>query len=198
MRPKGKRNTRERILHSMYDLVAVHGYEKTAMSMICEDLDIKKPSIYHYFKSKEMMFISIFEEIVFADERLLFNFDVDKSGYKDELIRVGTDIIDNYENNPALVSVLMELYVQSRRIDTLGAKIKEYDEEYKQYTRDILRRGIELEIFDESFNIKENSELVLNTLQGAEFSIVFDFGLDNKRVWEKVIDSIFKENSDDK
>jgi len=190
---KENRNTRERIMKSMYRLVAIHGYEKTALSMICSELDIKKPSLYYYFKSKEIMFISVFEELVFENDKTEFNFDVTKESYKNELLRTGFATIDIYKEDPLLASVMMEFYIQSKRIESVGIKIKEYDRKYKEYVRDILKLGVRLGVFSKTFNVNENTDLLLNTLQGTEFSIVFDFELDNKRVIEKVVNSMFVE-----
>ncbi|WP_168198247.1 TetR/AcrR family transcriptional regulator [Crassaminicella thermophila] len=49
------------------NLFAVHGYEGTSLSYIAEGVGIKKASIYHYFKSKEDLFLSIFDDILNAE-----------------------------------------------------------------------------------------------------------------------------------
>lgn len=46
------------------NLFAVCGYEGTSLSSIAEGVGIKKASIYHYFKSKEDLFLSIFDDLL--------------------------------------------------------------------------------------------------------------------------------------
>lgn len=185
--------TREKILQSMYKLVAVHGYEKTALSMICKELNIKKPSIYYYFKSKEEMFIKVLEEIIFAKEVSDFDFGVKKMDYKSAIIKMGHDIIKSFESDPMLVAVTMEFYVQSRRINDLTEKIEDFENEYKKYVESILKHGVDIGALNDAFDVKSNTEVLLNVLQGFEFSIVFDVSMNYKKVWELTINRMFKE-----
>ena len=43
----------ERILHTALDLFAVKGYDATAVREICEAAKITKPTLYHFFGSKD-------------------------------------------------------------------------------------------------------------------------------------------------
>ncbi len=43
---------------------AEYGYERTSLALICEDIGIKKQSIYSHFKSKEDLFQIILDQVV--------------------------------------------------------------------------------------------------------------------------------------
>jgi len=54
--------TREKILDVVYDLVYIHGYNGTSMSMILKECGIPKGSLYHFFKSKKEMVLAVLKE----------------------------------------------------------------------------------------------------------------------------------------
>lgn len=54
--------TREKILDVVFELVYIHGYNGTSMSMILKECGIPKGSLYHFFKSKKEMVIAVIRE----------------------------------------------------------------------------------------------------------------------------------------
>jgi len=54
--------TREKILDVVFELVYIHGYNGTSMSMILKNCGIPKGSLYHFFKSKKQMVLAVIEE----------------------------------------------------------------------------------------------------------------------------------------
>ncbi len=59
---KNRQPTREKILDAVFALVYVHGYNGTSMAMILEACQIPKGSLYHHFKSKKEMVLSVVKE----------------------------------------------------------------------------------------------------------------------------------------
>ncbi len=57
-----KPSTREKILDAVFELVYIHGYNGTSMSMILEACQIPKGSLYHHFKSKKEMVLAVIQE----------------------------------------------------------------------------------------------------------------------------------------
>lgn len=57
-------NRRKEILKIARNLFLTKDYEKTTMIDIMEALEIAKGTIYHYFKSKEILFEAVIEDIV--------------------------------------------------------------------------------------------------------------------------------------
>lgn len=54
--------TREKILDVVFELVYIHGYNGTSMSMILKKCGIPKGSLYHFFKSKKEMVLAVIKE----------------------------------------------------------------------------------------------------------------------------------------
>jgi AcrR family transcriptional regulator len=58
---------RQEIVSAARELLQTKEYEKTTMRDIMEKLGIAKGTIYHYFKSKEELFVAVVENIVEED-----------------------------------------------------------------------------------------------------------------------------------
>ncbi|WHY02530.1 TetR/AcrR family transcriptional regulator [Neobacillus sp. DY30] len=56
--------TKDKIIAAAMALFAKNGYEGTALSDIAKEVGIRKPSIYNHFKSKEEIFLKIYEDIL--------------------------------------------------------------------------------------------------------------------------------------
>jgi len=56
-------NTKEKIKYIAFRLFLEKGYEATNIREICEEVGIKPPSLYFYFKSKEDLFFCIYDEV---------------------------------------------------------------------------------------------------------------------------------------
>ncbi|CAL9461863.1 TetR/AcrR family transcriptional regulator [Streptomyces sp. enrichment culture] len=56
-------NTRQRIQEVALELFAEQGYEKTSLREIAERLDVTKAALYYHFKTKEVILVSIFEDL---------------------------------------------------------------------------------------------------------------------------------------
>ncbi|MEU3714072.1 TetR/AcrR family transcriptional regulator [Streptomyces catenulae] len=55
-------NTRRRIQDAALELFSEHGYEKTSLREIAEQLDVTKAALYYHFKTKEDIVIGLFED----------------------------------------------------------------------------------------------------------------------------------------
>ena len=72
---KREQPTREKILDVVFELVYMHGYNGTSMSMILKVCDIPKGSLYHFFKSKKAMVISVIKERLGPKMDIFFTFE---------------------------------------------------------------------------------------------------------------------------
>ncbi len=61
---RGMIMTKEKIIAAALSLFAKSGYEGTSLTEIAKMVGIQKPSIYNHFKSKEEIFLTIFESIL--------------------------------------------------------------------------------------------------------------------------------------
>jgi AcrR family transcriptional regulator len=58
-RPPKQQDQRERILRSAAKAIATVGYEQCSLGDIAEELDLTRPALYHYFRTKQQIFTEI-------------------------------------------------------------------------------------------------------------------------------------------
>lgn len=56
-------DTRQRIQDVALELFAEHGYEKTSLREIAEQLEVTKAALYYHFKTKEDIVLSLFQDL---------------------------------------------------------------------------------------------------------------------------------------
>ncbi len=93
--------TAEKIKQIAQTLFTSHGYEGASLSIIANEVGIKKQSIYTHFKSKEELFLIIFNESVEQELRFVKTFILENksSTLQEILYRFLTEYLERYERN---------------------------------------------------------------------------------------------------
>lgn len=178
--------TRAKILQEAFSLIAMNGYDNTSISAICERVGVKKPTIYYYFKSKEELFITLIEEFSTGDKSIKFNLDVSKDNYAKELMKYGTVFINTYKGQPEFSKFLMELYIQSKRIQGLDSIMDAMNKAFKEELLSIVTLGQRLGVIEKEKN-QIITDLIFTTIQGIEFSLMLGTELNHEGVWREMV-----------
>lgn len=179
-------DTRKKILDTTFKLIAEKGYDKTSVSMICETVGIKKPSLYYYFDSKENLFITLIKEMVLEDTRSSFDFNVSKENFQSELVKYGENSMNMYKEYPEFSNFVMELYIQTKRIKEIGEEIDKMNNSFKERLTNIIICGEELGILNKE-DRDVNCDMIYVTIQGLEFSIIYGREVDQDKVWRNIV-----------
>ncbi len=182
-------DTREKILDSMYHLVATEGYNKASIGKISEMVGIKKPSVYYFFKNKEEILLELIDSyihIIKGDLEKL-NTVKTKKEYKEFLLKYGKDLIQFYSEDPNYAKFQAEVIIQADRIESVGEKLREYEFEDKKTYEAFIRRGIDLSIFHED-NFSRNLDLLIIICDGIENNIQFKKNANCELAWNSFVD----------
>lgn len=159
-----KRNTRERILDSMYKNVYAQGYERTGISLILKDCGIAKGALYHHFKSKKEIMLCTIRERLSPAMDILFD-DTDGVDYK-----VVTGTLDAISNSKELIlhncpynKFNMELYTLDNDFQVeLDAIFKILSQRLKKHLDDAVKKKI-----IEDVDTTSLSEFIYSNIWGA-------------------------------
>lgn len=83
------------------DLFASEGFEGASLGRIADVVGIRKPSIYAHFRSKEELFLSVFERALRRKKRALFRFVGERrfDPFDDVLRGLAERLMDDYEQD---------------------------------------------------------------------------------------------------
>lgn len=140
--------TAEKIKLAALHLFARNGYEGTSVSDIAQLVGIKKPSLYNHFKSKEDIFLSVYEEVLMEQvehaqrvletlpdasvEEKLFHFLKEYCGY---YLR--------YEDKLTLLKRVM-LFPPEFLKDALQEKFLKIDEAFARVVIPVIEQGMQI------------------------------------------------------
>ena len=187
-------DTRNKIIDTMYKLLAQKGYDKTSIGQIAEEISIKKPSIYYYFKNKEEILLEMIDKFYtpnLGNDLLQLKSIEDTIEYKNYLFNYGYNFIDYYQNDLELRKVCAEVNIQSNRIEAVNQKFFECDKKYEDTVKYIFEHGIKINAFKKDFNLEIAKQMFIVYIQGLDNAIVYGMGIDCKAVWKKFIENYF-------
>ena len=186
--------TKDKIIQTMYELVAQKGYDKTSIGQISDAIGIKKASVYYYFKSKEEIFLALVRAL-YANDGLagseLFRADIGPAEYKEQLIAAGNDFIDAYFENSDLHKVYAEIDLQTTRIPALKEIAKTADQNLQQFFCRCIGHGIAAGALPQEFDVKLNAQVLYAVFIGLDEAILYDLPIEPKAVWREVISKLF-------
>ncbi|GAB6189533.1 TetR/AcrR family transcriptional regulator [Marinitoga arctica] len=109
--------TYAKILKAAFKVFSEEGYQKASMNKIKEVAGVSKGAIYHYFKSKEELYINVLDYFESEFNDALKSFEI--SGI-DVVRELGLIYINEYKNNKQMQKFLIDFFLQSM----LNKKIK--------------------------------------------------------------------------
>ncbi|HPD00211.1 MAG TPA: TetR/AcrR family transcriptional regulator [Acetivibrio sp.] len=154
---------KEKIIHACFNVFAQHGYVNTSTAMLAEAAGISKALIFHHFKSKKYLYLSVLDRCIekikneIGFDILLENYDFFEAKEKFSVIK-----FNYYKSNPNIMSIMTEAFYSTP--DELKAEVQikygkllaESDKEWRRaFEKVSLKKGVDR---DKAFR------LVMNTL----------------------------------
>ena len=142
-RPPKELHQRERILKEAARQIATLGYERCSLGEIAKRLDLTRPAVYHYFKTKQ----EIFDDIVLGVMKDLYDFVAtrvaavdDSAGQLETLMLAHAEFFE--ANYCKLVAGDIGYGGVSRQHLTNLHEVETFRSKYKNLLLAILRRGV--------------------------------------------------------
>ncbi|MFT4313359.1 MAG: TetR/AcrR family transcriptional regulator [Candidatus Woesearchaeota archaeon] len=185
--------TKEKILKASYVLFSQKGFASTSITDIVKKSGLTKGALYHYFPSKDELFIQV---LLFIHEHYALNdifalSHVTKSQYKKCLLNVGYKIIDLYQKDKYFSNFLWEMHAQIKKNPKIRKRVQQESQLQKEIFHEYIQKGIELGVF----GAKPDIEYIGFKLKAALDSICLHLHvqlscLDMKTMWEKVVNEV--------
>ncbi|WP_458699864.1 TetR/AcrR family transcriptional regulator [Sulfurospirillum sp. 1307] len=161
-----KKQTRDLILDVTFSIIYQHGYNATGISTILKECNIPKGSLYHYFKSKKELVLTMIKERLSPKMDMLFLLENDDTKSSIDLIIETIEKISNNENLVKYNCPLNRLNIELSNSD------KDFEKELNNIFVNIQSRINVL--LDKSIKNKEIKQTDINSL--SEFIITSTWG----------------------
>lgn len=180
-----------KILDSCLTVFATHGYERTTTAMLAEASGISRTLIFHHFKSKKDLYLSLVERC-FEKGRKTISTNIlnEKQNFFEAKDVISTSKFNYYKKNPDVYRIITEAFY-----NTPAEMENEIEDKYGELIE--LRDKIQEKLFDNvqlraDIDRKEAYKLVKLILEHFENKFVSELGNDSK-LNDQILERILNE-----
>jgi len=163
-----KQPTREKLLDITFEEIYIHGYTATSVDTILKKAGIPKGSMYHHFKGKKELVLTMVKERLFPKMELFFDFKRKEGASVTEVIR--STFAGMAKNKPLitygcpLYRLMVELSPVDETFDVLlSARVVLMQENLGL----LLQKGMESGEFKETLPAKDFANYILESTWGV-------------------------------
>ena len=194
-------DVKERILNVAIEEFAQNGYKAASTNIICQKANISKGLLYHYYNSKENIYIAVVRHVIDSFKRnIAINIkDSNKKGidYVEEYFSIKFKF---FRENPLYSKIIVNLV-----IDNSIEKARELSSEFQNYNNNLIYDVINNIDINPKFNKEKAFELIVMIGESLEKkhmkrindidkdNAVEEFRKDHKEMLEMVFEGIDKQ-----
>jgi TetR/AcrR family fatty acid metabolism transcriptional regulator len=165
---KREGNKEKAILEAAIQIFAKHGYNRAKISLIAQEAGVATGSVYLYYKNKEGILLTIFDQLWLNCTRNLRETtkrsDIDPSQKLDIVI---DNFFDLFIANPSLATIFVN--EQHKLIQNKRGNVAIHYNEFFDLAEGILHEGVQKRMFNSTADIKLLRHFIIgglrNTLQ---------------------------------
>jgi TetR/AcrR family transcriptional regulator, fatty acid metabolism regulator protein len=163
---------RKRILDSAIKVFAKTGYSDARMQDVAKEADVSHGTVYVYFKSKDALFVSIFQEILGELVQYIGSEIQKEKNAEDKLRRMISMQLGIIEENPDLTKLILIEFPRSGNF--LNDSNTDVLSKYIDLISDVIKQGIDEGIF--SINIRTDiiATMIYAGIQGIATRWILD------------------------
>ena len=184
--------SKNRIMDAALQVFVSKGYSDTRMDDIVEMSGLSKGAIYHHYKSKKDLFISLIEHWENFSFPNIFDKDLDKITSADALRAIVNDIVITFKKNKHVFLAELEFWSLANHDEDVRLKTKSLYVKLLNLFKNIIKKGIDRGEFK---NIDKNigALSIMTSIQGVIwFSIFEESKLSAEIYLNEVIEFIIK------
>lgn len=110
-----RKNTRENILEATSRLFARHGYDATGVASICEEAQVSKGAFYHYFSSKQEVFLILLENWLGQLEEGFISLQQQSRDVPQAIMMMAESVGEFVQETDVNLSLFLEFWTQANR-----------------------------------------------------------------------------------
>ena len=163
---------RKRILDSAIKVFARTGYSDARMQDVAKEADVSHGTVYVYFKNKDALFVSIFQEILGELIKYLCSEIQKEKNAEDKLRRMISMQLDIIEENPDLTKLILIEFPRSGNF--LSDSNTDVLSKYIDLISDVIKQGIDGGIFSIGIRTDIIATMIYAGIQGIATRWILD------------------------
>ncbi|HGE72347.1 TPA: TetR/AcrR family transcriptional regulator [Candidatus Poribacteria bacterium] len=163
---------RKRILDSAIKVFAKTGYSDARIQDVAEEAGVSHGTVYIYFKNKDALFMSIFQEILGELIQYISSEIQKEKNAEDKIRRIISMQLDIIEENPDLTKLILIEFPRSGNF--LNDSNTNVLSRYIDLISDVLKQGIDEGIFSIEMRTEVTATMIYAGIQGIATRWILD------------------------
>ncbi|MBT3179500.1 MAG: TetR/AcrR family transcriptional regulator [Candidatus Marinimicrobia bacterium] len=164
---------KEQILDAALSVIVKNGYERSRMDDIVLSSQLSKGAIYHYYKSKKEVYLSLVDHWV-KNYNAGFIDNVEQHSTASEQLKGLFDFfMDQFEKDPNAFKILVEFWSLSGRDSDFNKKLQNVYSEFLEYIVRIIQKGVDSGEF-KNVNPQITALSILINIEGINWFTLFE------------------------
>ena len=163
------------ILEKTLDVFMDEGFGDVTFQKIADRCGVTRTTLYIYFKNKREIFSYSIKQFLQTVEYNINEIKNEKNlSHTEKLIKVMDMIFESLEENPRLLSVIMDYLVHSMKMKgdfDPDSRVRRRTVRVRRILANMLNEGIRAGEFSPSLNVKDANELLFSFLEAASFRL---------------------------
>ena len=172
MSRKKDNEKRKRILDSAIKVFAKTGYSDARIQDVTEEAGVSHGTVYIYFKNKDALFMSIFQEILGELIQYISSEIQKEKNAEDKIRRIISMQLDIIEENPDLTKLILIEFPRSGNF--LNDSNTNVLSRYIDLISDVLKQGIDEGIFSIEMRTEVTATMIYAGIQGIATRWILD------------------------
>lgn len=137
------------------DVCAEKGYAATRVDDIAQEAGLSKGALYHHFKSKQDLFIQLFEFMIVEMEQETFQAIESMTSAVDAFRLLNDAYAQMVQVHPAMIRGMLDFYMSNYRDDEVRQLFLGFYERLTDAITVLIQRGMDQGEFDDSHDARE-------------------------------------------
>lgn len=175
------KSTKEKIIEKAEELFSQRGYDTTSVSDICEEVRISKGAFFHYFPTKESLFLEILDRWLKDLNEKLEIYRKESQKIPEGIIKMGQIFKEVFKESKGKLFLFLEFLRRGSKDEKILKSLSSYYDRYKKYFSLLIEEGIKEK------SLKEiDSNLISRTLISFAIGTILQEIFDPLEDWEKL------------
>jgi len=174
-------NTKEKILKCAERLFSLNGYDATSVQDICKEVGISKGAFFHYFPTKESLFLEVLDLWLSELYEKLEEKRKEEKEVFQSIIKMGEIFKDIFSQSEQKLFLFLEFLRRSTKDERIISGLRNYYRRYKEYFSSLIEEGI-----NEGSIKKIDPDLLSRTLISFAIGTILQEIFSPDEDWEKL------------
>ena len=170
---KDKNKRKNQILEAAFKVFVNKGYSRTTMDDIVNSSGFSKGALYHYYKSKKDLFLSLIDHWETYTFENFYNKESKQSSASEILRHFGQNVLKTLENKKHAYIAEVEFWSLSNYDKDIKKRSQHLYDKLLNLFEKVVHKGIKEGEF-KKLDIRKTSMLILAIFQGVNWFVVFN------------------------